>query len=358
MKEVLCLTFLVMMGAPLAAQQKAVDKPVENFDKLWATFDKRYANFALKGVDWDSVYTKYRSQVKANTTNYELLLVSCAMVQELNDGHVYIEPRFKERDIECGPPYTFQLYDEFNTQAAWDSLEQVIDETLTQNGFSSAMGKAITEDTNFEYRLAKKWGYIRLDEMTEALTFGRFASNLNTAMKAMNGKAGLIIDLRFNGGGWDRIAYRLASCLLAEGTSVEHYERKRIKGTMNYTPQKHRRVKRIGSHAFSGPIVILTSDFTASAAEVFLLLVKDLPYVTLIGDTTEGIFSDMYSFRLPNKWVVTLSDQQYFDTQQNNFEGIGIAPAIQALNTREDLSRGEDSVLALALKTLEELNQN
>ncbi len=40
---------------------------------------------------------------------------------------------------------------------------------------------------------------------------------------------------------------------------------------------------------FTKPIIILTSDWSASATEIFVLAMKELPYVTVIGNRTEGI---------------------------------------------------------------------
>ncbi|MEM6298818.1 MAG: S41 family peptidase, partial [Bacteroidota bacterium] len=99
--------------------------------------------------------------------------------------------------------------------------------------------------------------------------------------------------------------------------------------------------------------IILTSDFTASAAEVLLLLTKDLPYVILVGGHTEGIFSDMYEFSLPNGWDVSLSHQQYFSLDNINYEGVGIPPDIEIINRKEDLENGHDSVLKKAIEELE-----
>jgi len=98
--------------------------------------------------------------------------------------------------------------------------------------------------------------------------------------------------------------------------------------------------------------VILTSDFTASAAEVFLLLVKDLPNVTLIGDDTEGIFSDIKEFKLPNKWEVGLSHQQFFSQDMQNYEGVGISPSIKILNSQEDIEIQSDAVIRAGVEYL------
>ena len=81
---------------------------------------------------------------------------------------------------------------------------------------------------------------------------------------------------------------------------------------------------------------------------------KELPYVTIVGDNTDGIFSDKYEFKLPNKWRVSLSNQQYFDADMNNYEGIGIEPDYKLLNKPEDLINGADPLIMKAMELLDE----
>ncbi|MFT5746120.1 MAG: carboxyl-terminal processing protease [Saprospiraceae bacterium] len=203
------------------------------------------------------------------------------MLQELKDGHVSIEPNFAEEDIKCGPPYEFDLAIEFGTEKQWAAFSAVMDKTLQDHGFLQVTKVNITEETNFQYHLSDSLGYLRINEMTEKLTFWKFNKALDKAVHKFQNKQGLIIDLRFNGGGWDFIAYQLASRLIQE--EVGHYERMRKKGSTKFTTKKYKKIKPKGKNQFVKPIVILTSDFTASAAEVFLLLMKDLPHVTIIG---------------------------------------------------------------------------
>ena len=334
------------------SQLNKIDSPIENFEKLWKEFDLRYANFDAKQVHWDEVYEKHRILINERTTNRQLFEISCSMLQELNDGHVTINPSFKEKDIECGPPYTFTLETAFDTDDRVSQFVSVMNLELTRNGFSKPMKKKLSEDTNFQYRVSDSFGYLRLDEMTEKNTFGKFNRALDEAIKAFYTKKGLIIDLRFNGGGWDYSAYKLASRFIAKGKTIGHFERMRIKGTDEYTQMKYRKVKSKGKKQFAKPIVILTSDFTASAAEVFVLLMRELPNVSLIGENTEGIFSDMYEFKLPNKWTVTLSHQQYFSQNKENFEGRGISPDIKIVNTRADIKNQRDPVIQKAIDHL------
>ena len=342
----------ILIGNTAYSQANQIDEPIKNFEALWSEFNLRYANFELKRVDWDKVYSEYRPQINAQTTNQALFEISCAMLQELNDGHVTMDPNFEEEYINCGPPYNFLIQRSiFPTSIAFQQFESVIDATFLSNGFSQAQHLKVTEATNYQYRTATDLGYLRFDEMTEVLTFGRLKKALNKTLAAFQGKKGVIIDLRFNGGGWDKMAYKVAGRFVAK-KQVGHLKKQRKKGTTKFGKLKSFSVKPKGKYQFTKPIIILTSDFTASAAEVFLLAMKDLPYVTIIGDTTEGIFSDMHEFKLPNKWEVSLSHQQFFSREMINYEGIGIEPDVKVLNSRKDLATNIDPVIAKAISFL------
>ncbi len=43
-------------------------KSVQNFEKLWSEFNLRYANFKLKSVNWQNIYSQYRPQVTASAS--------------------------------------------------------------------------------------------------------------------------------------------------------------------------------------------------------------------------------------------------------------------------------------------------
>ncbi len=356
MKQTFLLLLLFTFCGNINAQKNKVENPIQNFEKLWTEFDLRYVNFDLKKVDWKEIYNKYRPLVNENTTNEQLFDICCSMLQELNDGHVTIKS--KSEKMECGPPYEFLLDTEFKTDEESKQFAAVINTTLTKNRFSKPIRCTLTKDTNFQYRTADDFGYLRLDEMTEKITFGKVKKAIDEAVKAFHNKEGLIIDLRFNGGGWDYISFQLASRFIEKGKAVGHYKRTKIKGKNTYTKMKYKSVNSGGKYQFTKPIVVLTSDYSASATEVFLLLMKDLPYVTIIGDTTEGIFSDMYEFRLPNKWIVTLSHQHFFCMNKRNYEGIGIEPDIRVLNSKADIETQSDPVIEMAIQHLRKENNS
>lgn len=356
MKNIFVILIFLLASQIGFSQINEINSPVKNFEKLWEEFDKRYANFELKKINWKEVYKNYRNQISEKTTNIELFEICCLMLQELKDGHVTIEPKFDENDIDCGPPYEFTLEVEFESNDKLKDFESLIESELEESGFSKPTIKKLSDETNFQYRVSNEFGYLRLDEITEKFTFGKYKRAVDESIKAFQQKQGLIIDLRFNGGGWDYNTYKLASRFVPKGKTIGHFERTRIKGKNDYTTLKYREVKSGGKNQYTGPIVILTSDFTASAAEVFVLLMKELPNVAIIGDNTEGIFSDMYEFKLPNKWNISLSNQQYFSSTKKNYEGIGIPPDIRIINSKIDIVNEEDPAIKTAIEYLKKQN--
>ncbi|PCE62875.1 S41 family peptidase [Sediminicola luteus] len=352
----LAIGILLMFFQSMPAQWEAIDNPQENFDALWETFHKRYANFDLKRVDWNQIQTKYGQQVTPETTNRQLFEIGCAMLQELNDGHVTLEADFEERDLECGPSYTFAIEKAFPIQEKWDAFKGIMDARLKAFGFSEAQYQKVSKDAHFQYRTHARFGYIRIDEMPGP-TFGKLDKALNKALQNMQTSEAVILDLRFNGGGWDKNSYTIANRFVNE-KKLGHYKETRIKDTQNFTKKKAWYLKPHGKFRFRKKLIILTSDFTASAAEVFLLAMHRQPQVVLIGQTTEGIFSDMYEFKLPNGWEVSLSHMRFYDAQMTNYEGIGIQPAIEVKNSPDDLTHKTDAVLNRAFEYLQTLNRN
>ncbi|WP_290696920.1 S41 family peptidase [Lacinutrix sp.] len=338
------ILFIYISFLPIYAQ-KITENPIVNFDKLWSEFDNRYANFKLKSIDWDSVYAKYRPKISEESTSNELFNVCCEMLKELDDGHISLEGEINAKERYCGIENKVHIISEFKS---FNNLRILVDKSLEENGFSSFMNKKKNGLINFS--VSANYGYLRIDEM-EGFAIGELKKSINQAIRTFQDKKGLIIDVRFNGGGDDLISYKIAG-RFADKKRLGHYKQTRINGTSNFTELESWYLKPKGRKQFTNPIIILTSDWSASATEIFILAMKELPYVTIIGDTTEGILSDMYPFKLPNGWKGTLSHQKYFSTKMVNYEGKGIEPDFKILNYKQDKS---DVVL---LKAIELLDKN
>lgn len=75
--------------------------------------------------------------------------------------------------------------------------------------------------------------------------------------------------------------------------------------------------------------MVLASELTASAAEIFVLALLQRPSLTLIGEPTSGILSDTLERHLPNGWLLTLSNETYRVYDGEHYEDCGIPPHIR-----------------------------
>lgn len=346
MKLILTSIFLIFILT--ANGQNSKDDPIRNFEKLWSEFNLRYANFELKSVDWKEVYNQYRPQINEKSTSNELFDVSCKMLQELSDGHINLTGQTNIEKRDCGIPYTYHLSDEFGRIG---KVYPLILKTLKEEKFttlSENIGNGL-----INYSLSEDYGYLSVSQF-EGFKIGEIKRSMNKAMTQFENKKGVIIDVRLNGGGRDKNSYKIAGRFV-DKKRLGHYKKTRIKGTQNFTELESWYLNPKGNKQFIKPIVILTSDWSASATEIFVLAMKELPYVQVVGNRTEGIFSDMYNFKLPNGWKVSLSHQQYFSTKMTNYEGTGIQPDVEILNYKNDEF---DNILLKAIELLDKTTDN
>ncbi len=349
------LIFLLLFSDLANAQPKdeRVQEPVKNFERLWKVFNDRYANFELKGVDWKASYEKYRPLVGENITNDSLFKICSDLLSSLEDGHVNLIMYNKDKKIIRLNEKIFQrtLVENFprseKKSPNLNDLLAVKDSTLLRRGFKDIFN--ISERLHFA--ISDKYGYLEIKAMS-GLKMREIIKKMQQLQDLCADKDGLVVDIRFNGGGDDKVAFAIAGHFIKEPV-VADFKRTRKKGQDSYTPRKKRILKPLGDKPFLKPILILTSDYTASAADVFALILKPLSHTLIIGDHTQGIFSDMYSFKLPNGWRATLSHQQYFSNRGVNYEGKGVPPDIKILNSRNDIITGKDTVLERALNILE-----
>lgn len=354
MRKIILLLFIVVLNESFA-QNHQVEEPVKNFDKLWNVFNDRYANFALKNIEWDAIYTKYRPLINKHTSNDSLFKVCSQMLLELKDGHVNLIQYGKKGEIlaraDDGSPSAF-LRDFPLSKSQEPNIFQLLettDKTLRQSGFSNFVH---SRKGTIEYCSSDKYGYLRILSMG-SLSLREYKKHVDNAISTFDKLQGVIIDVRFNGGGDDKVSLAIAS-RFADKKRIGHYKKERKKGTAEYTNLKTIYIEPDGTKQFTGPLVLLTSDLTASAAEVFTMVIKELPGVTILGDHTNGIFSDMFDFKLPNGWLVTLSHQQYFSSKMDNYEGKGVEPDINLLNKPNDISNGVDPLIASGIELIKQ----
>lgn len=331
--------------------------PVGNFDALWHEFDRYYALFDVRHVDWDSLYTVYRPRVHNGSTDLELYEAMTGLLAHFQDMHVRLYapgfPRFRSGDDIERLLFSDSDPDSLASDKSaliHTALFEYLDSTYVSSreydlpSNFSAYGTIDPDHTNL------KLGYVIV--LTFALKDAP-TSYYDTIVNAFHDYDGVIIDIRINGGG----STGTSGALINRFTDIKRaYSVSRLRNGPNrsdFTTPETFYLLPTDNALGKIPVAVLTSNFTASAAEDFTLGAKVLPLATVVGDTTTGIFGGVVKKILPNGWEFTLSPELSHSIDGVCYEGVGIPPDIQVMATRADVDAGYDAVIERAIEVLE-----
>ncbi|NPD48005.1 S41 family peptidase [Lentimicrobium sp. S6] len=101
---------------------------------------------------------------------------------------------------------------------------------------------------------------------------------------------------------------------------------------------------------FDGPVYVLISNKTASAAEFTVDAMAQLKNVTIIGETSAGEMLSQKMFDLPYGFQLSLPIAEYYSSQIGKIEGKGVKPDIE-------INQSVAMELAMSLINGEELNE-
>jgi C-terminal processing protease CtpA/Prc len=157
----------------------------------------------------------------------------------------------------------------------------------------------------------------------------------------------MVVDVRFNLGGSDRLALEIAGRFTPSTRVGWKFSARNGNG---FAREQVVMQKPTGTYTFTKPTVVLTSIVTSSAAEVFTLMMRQLPGVKTMGESTNGIFSTVLPKELPNGWLITLSNEVLIDARGQVFEGTGIPADVPApFPSKGDRDNGTDPGIEKAM---------
>ena len=310
-------------------------KYIACFDTAWKRVKDVYPFFEFKKINWDSIYTVYRPKVE-NANRKQFTQVLNDMLAELKDVHVYYS---KENG---------------NQKYVYNSPRQIKDLHAISK---KVIGKYFSEKLKIPKSKSVLYG-ITPDNIGY-IYFNNFYDNgieneFSGIVKSLGNTKGLIIDVRTPTGGAYSVTKEIIRCFLT--TPLEKPELYFLGEEIEQPPFQ----PSTDSFVYTKPIVVLIYGRTISAGEGVTEMLKQLPNVTAIGDTTSGgggaasghtpLAVGPYS--LPCKKNIFIPTGYFLRYDGSHIEWNGIPPDIRVEQTEADIKNGSDKQLEYAINML------
>lgn len=333
MNRLHALMCLALAFCLLAACQRGMDEcdesPRDNVEALWTIIDEHYCFIDYKqeslGFDWADVRQQYLGMVHEGMSRAQLFEVLCRMLATLRDGHV-------------------NLYSSIDVGRNWAWREDY-PENLDRELRDKYLGT--------DYRVAGGMKYRILDDNVAYVVYESFADgfgegNLDDMLYYLRLCRGMVLDLRGNTGGLLTNAEHLAARFTNERRLVGYMRHKTGKGHNDFSQPRAEYIDPALTRVrWQKPVVLLTNRSCFSAANTFVRDMKQMPQVTVLGDSTGGGGGMPFSSELPIGWAVRFSACPSYDVDMHQIEG-GIAPDVPCSLNSIRAQRGEDSMIEAA----------
>ncbi|KZW98635.1 hypothetical protein JL49_22120 [Pseudoalteromonas luteoviolacea] len=341
------------------------------FEYVWHTLNEYYAFFELRGIDWQQVYTDYKPKVTDSITQSEFIEIMDEILTEFGDGHLSlssddgssadgnkIDTLLKEA----------LLHDDENIEGALAELNHNEFRVLKHLMQDGKLRTYDNSDALFYGKISDDLGYVRIDRVSDMVADNssdgivpRVEHDLTNTDKIMEqvltefaDVEAMIIDLRYNKGGYDNVSRKIAGYFTDEayGFGTKQVSNKAHQGQsieLTVTPSETQR--------FTKPIYVLTGENTGSGGEVLAEALKALPQSKLVGEATNGSVSDSLNHELPGGWELSLSHQVYKNQAGDVLEKTGVTPDIyMPAYASVDHKLKTDTPIEFVIQTLGEMS--
>ena len=334
MKKLFLLSVILFVSVLFSCKDLIVTEPetnlnVKDFEAAWKRIKDVYPYLEFKKINWDSIYTVYRPRVQAAQGD-EFFLVLRDLLAELKDGHVYYKTK------GGGEVYPYYPPRHFKDRHAYSPF-------VVRKYFYREL--KLTESSSVEYEiLPGNIGYAFLSDFHKTYLIDEFPG----VLEYLKNTKGLILDIRQKrGGDYQNIEAVITRFLTGplERNDAYTYGEKWV--LPPFQPS--------GPFQYTNPVVVLINGSTFSAGEFTTEILKQLPQVTAVGDTTGGGSvgsGDEGLYFLPSGKSIHIG---FIDIRRYDglpWEWLGVPPDIRVEQTEADILAGRDKQLEFAIDLL------
>ncbi|MEI6512423.1 MAG: S41 family peptidase [bacterium] len=361
--------------------------------QLWRTLNRQFYDVNMHGRDWDAIRKRYEPQLEAVATNQEFGDLLNMMVGELDSSHAeigparsgprgdefpslgffwddnYHGPGIRIKEVPDGAPgsypkaklntgeYVLQingkdvqldenLYKIIKNKTGKD-LEFLVNDRPTKKGARKVTYKGLNGGElwviNYTNRLRRyrqlvekrsggKIGYMHLPSMGYD-ELGHFEHEFYAAG---SGKEAMIIDVRFNGGGY--VAGSIVDWLAVKPWA--------------YTTARRSKPLMAPDHSWGKPLAVLINENSASNAEMFPYYIKMTGIGVVLGMPTPGYVIGTPSGPLVDGTWARFPSVGMYRLDGTSQENDGEKPDIQVDLTNDDWAANRDPQLEAAVDAL------
>ncbi|MFH1196234.1 MAG: S41 family peptidase [bacterium] len=319
----LLLIFISGCG-DLFVDEPAVNYNMQDFETVSQIIKDNYPFLQYKNINWDSVYTYYKSQVQ-NSTGDEILTIFYKMFREFKDAQI-------ELFTEGGYPIITYLWERESDSRSF-SPEVV-------NKYLNAQFKFAGND-RIEYEiLPGNIGYVHFTTFEK----GSWINDFDLIMKYFAGTKGIIIDVRNNIGGRTTMTDHIVSYFIDESVTGNAFNKDGDAWPWTVEPNSE--------NHYANPVVVLINGASFSASEVFVDMMGSANNVIIVGTTTGGGGGSTKEFLLPSGKEIRIPTAYFKRLNGEMIEWKGVPPDTIITQTEMDVDNLIDKQLEYAISYL------
>jgi carboxyl-terminal processing protease len=388
------------------------------FEKVWRDIRDLYYDPGFHGVNWDQIHEQYLPEVRAAKDDGDFYAIIRRMTSVLHDAHTrfYSPDQWKrvklheragfgfgtaevegktaitavEKDSDAdrggiqpgmivvsidGQPVASRIAEaaakrEPSSSIRADRLLVYRDVFSAPLGSSVKIGLARADGSTFDvtvtaqvYPNGPSVGSRLLSSGEGYIEFDGFNHNtekeFKIALQKFRRAPGVIVDLRWNGGGELDAVVGIAGYFLNDKTLIAKYSTRTGKPIAWFGGMVKLKLDveagQRGNAIYTGPVILLVGPGTASASEIFSGGMQEIGRVKVIGTQTCGCVLGITKPReFKGGSVLEISESMWMTPKGRKLEGDGITPDKIVAPAMADLQQNRDPVLAEAEKSLQQ----